>query len=47
MSYLLTAVFGLLLLAATVIAIVTAVNDNGQRPSGSQSQSEVVLYGGR
>ncbi len=48
MSYLLTAVLGVLLVAATVVGIVTA-NDHSQRPSvGSvQGNSGVVLYGGR
>ena len=47
MSYLLTAVLGLLLVGATVVGIVTA-NDHTQRPSGSvQGNSGVVLYGGR
>jgi uncharacterized membrane protein HdeD (DUF308 family) len=47
MSSLLTAVLGLLLVAATVVGIVTAVRDS-QRPSvGFQSHSGVVLYGGR
>ncbi|MEO6500518.1 MAG: DUF2613 family protein [Jatrophihabitantaceae bacterium] len=48
MPSLLTAVFCLLLVGATVIGIVTT-NDQGQRPSvGSfQSDSGLVLYGGR
>jgi hypothetical protein len=46
MSYLLTAVVALLLVAATVVGIVTA-NGHSQRPSGSQSHSGVVLYGNR
>jgi len=46
MSYLITAVFGLLLIAATVVGIVTA-NEHGQRPGFSQSHSGVVLYGTR
>lgn len=48
MPYLLTAVLCLLLVVATVIGIVTAAHD-GRRPSGgySQSDSGVVLYGGR
>ena len=46
MPYLLTAVFALLLVVATVIGIVTA-NGHNQRPSGSQSNSGIVLYGSR
>jgi hypothetical protein len=46
MSYVRTAALGLVLVAATVVGIVTA-NDHSQRPSGSQSHSGVVLYGGR
>jgi hypothetical protein len=47
MPSLLTAVLGVLLAVATVVGIVTA-NDHSQRPSGSsQSDSGVVLYGGR
>ena len=47
MSYLLTAVLGLLLVAATVVGVVTA-SAHSQRPSaGLQSHPGVVLYGGR
>lgn len=46
MPYLLTAVLALLLVAATVIGIISA-NGHNQRPSGSQSRSGIVLYGGR
>jgi Protein of unknown function (DUF2613) len=48
MRSLLIAVLGILLVAATVVGIVTATND-AQRPSvGSpQSHSGLVLYGGR
>ncbi|HJQ00878.1 MAG TPA: hypothetical protein VJ851_04710 [Jatrophihabitans sp.] len=46
MSYVLTAVLGVLLVAATVVGIVTA-NKDGQRPGSSQSHTGVVLYGGR
>jgi hypothetical protein len=46
MSYVLTAVLGVLLVAATVVGIVTA-NDHSQRPSVGQSHSGVVLYGRR
>ncbi|HST49729.1 hypothetical protein [Jatrophihabitans sp.] len=46
-SSLLTAVFGLLLVIATVIGIISTTNDDSQRPSGSQNRSGVVLYGGR
>ncbi|MGI9145328.1 MAG: DUF2613 family protein [Chloroflexota bacterium] len=48
MSYLLTAVLGVLLVVATVVGIVTA-NNHSQRPSvGSfQGNSGVVLYGNR
>lgn len=48
MRYLLTVVFGLLLVGATVVGIVTT-NDYSQRPSvgSSQSDSGLVLYGGR
>jgi Protein of unknown function (DUF2613) len=46
---LLTAVLGLLLVAATVVGIVTTAKDYSQRPSvgSSQNHSGVVLYGGR
>jgi hypothetical protein len=47
MSYVLTAVLGLLLVVVTVVGIVTTVNDYSQRPSRSQSHSGLVLYGGR
>ncbi len=48
MSSLLTGVVGLVLVAATVIGIVTTTKDHSQRPSvGSQNRSGVVLYGGR
>ena len=47
MSYLLTAVIGLLLVVTTVVGIVTA-SAHSQRPSvGLQSHSGVVLYGTR
>ena len=47
MSYLLTAVLGLVLVATTVVGIVTA-SHHSQRPSvGIQSHPGVVLYGGR
>jgi mannose/fructose/N-acetylgalactosamine-specific phosphotransferase system component IIC len=48
MSFLLTAVLGVLLVGATVVGIVTANNDS-QRPSvgSGQGNSGVVLYGGR
>jgi hypothetical protein len=45
LSYLLTAVLGLLLVAATVAGIVTA-SHHSPRPSVG-SHSGVVLYGGR
>jgi hypothetical protein len=47
MRSLLTAVLGLLLVAATVIGIVTTAKDYSQRPGSSQNHSGVVLYGGR
>jgi hypothetical protein len=49
MRSLLTAVFGLLLVGATVVGIVTTAHDYGQRPSvgSSQNDSGLVLYGGR
>jgi hypothetical protein len=47
-SYLLTAVICLLLAGATVVGIITTTNDYSQRSSvGSQSDSGLVLYGGR
>ncbi len=48
MPSLLTVVFCLLLICATVVGIVTT-NDHAQRPSvGSfQNDSGLVLYGGR
>lgn len=48
-SSLLTAAFGLLLAGATVVGIITAANDDSQRPGAgsSQDQSGLVLYGGR
>ena len=45
-SLLLTAVFCLLLIGATVVGIVTT-NDHAQRPSVGQNDSGLVLYGGR
>ena len=49
MPYLLTAVLCVLLVAATVVGIITTANDYSKRPSvGSfQDRSGVVLYGGR
>jgi hypothetical protein len=47
LSYLFTAVLGLLLVAATVAGIVTASNHSPRPSVGVQSHSGVVLYGGR
>lgn len=47
MSYLLTAVLGLLLVGATVVGIVTASNHSPRPSAGVQSHSGVVLYGAR
>jgi hypothetical protein len=45
MSFLVTAVLGLLLVGATVVGIVTANNDTQHSSVGGHSG--VVLYGGR
>ena len=44
---LLTAILGLLLVAATVVGIVTTAKDSQRSSGSSQSNSGVVLYGGR
>ncbi len=47
MPSLLVAVFCVLLICVTALGIVTSINDDSQRPGYSQSNSGLVLYGGR